>query len=68
MAHKSDRESSKRPQTFRGPELRKKIESSYEMGSQYRASHIGADTIDTNIQHSDNMTRNRTTRTHNSKK
>jgi hypothetical protein len=69
MAQNSNRDSaSKRPQTVRGPELRKKIESSFEMGAEYRALNHGADSLDSNIQHSDNTTRNRSMRTHNSKK
>jgi hypothetical protein len=69
MAQNSNRDSAaKRPQTVRGPELRKKIESSFEMGAQYRAEHQGADSFDSNVQHSDNTSRNRTMRTHNSKK
>lgn len=68
MAQNSNRDSAKRPQTVRGPELRKKIESSFEMGALYRALNHGADTVDSNIQHADNTTRNRSIRTHNSKK
>lgn len=68
MAQNSDRGSAKRPQTVRGPELRKKIEGSYLMGALYRALNHGADTLDSNVQHSDNTTRNRSMRVHNSKK
>lgn len=68
MAQNSNRDSAKRPQTVRGPELRKKIESSFEMGALYRALNHGADTLDSNIQHADNTTRNRSMRIHNSKK
>lgn len=68
MAHKSNPESEHRPQTVRGPELRKQIQESQEMGEQYRAANHGADTLDTNILHSDNTSRNRSMRIHNSKK
>lgn len=69
MPQNSNKDSgTKRPQTVRGPELRKKIESSFEMGALYRALNHGADTVDSNIHHADNTTRNRSMRTHNSKK
>lgn len=68
MANKSNNESGSKTQTVRGPALRKQIEESQEMGEQYRAQNHGADTLDTNVLHSDNTSRNRSMRTHSSKK
>jgi len=57
-----------RPETVRGPELRKKIEESQKMGEDFRSETQGTDMIDTNVKHGDSKTKNRSSDQHNSKK